>query len=282
MQVQKVINNNIVTSLDHKNREIIVMGKGLGFGKKAGEEIDGNKIEKVFLLRNKENTSQLESLFESIPLAYVNTADKVIEYIKRNSDKELSENIYITLTDHISFAIERYHKDIPIQNALLWEIKKFYKKEFELGREVLNIIETELGVMLPEDEAGFIALHIVNAQMHTDMNKSMTTMKIIQDISGIVKYFYNIDINEESVDFERFMTHLKFFIQRVYSGHVYEKNDPEFTKMIACQYPKALECSKKIREYIRKKMEYDFGEEELVYLTVHIQRITRNEKETKS
>lgn len=274
MQIQKVINNNIVTSVDHKQREIIVMGKGLGFGRKSGEEIPAEKIEKVFLIRDSENSNRFETLLESMPLEYVKTANKVIDYIMHNIGEELNENIYITLTDHISFAVERYHKGIPIKNALLWETKKFYQKEFEIGMEALEIIEEELSVELPEDEAGFIALHIVNAQMHSNMNKSMTMMKTIQDILNIVKYFYKMEI-EENYDYDRFVTHLKYFIQRVYSGHEEKNSDEEFVKIIAAQYPKAYECSGKIREYIFKRMDYLFGEEEMAYLTVHIQKITR-------
>lgn len=274
MQIQKVINNNIVTSIDHKQREIIVMGKGLGFGRKSGEEIPAEKIEKVFLIRDSENSNRFETLLESMPLDYVKTADKVIGHIKQSIGDELNENIYITLTDHISFAVERYHKGIPIKNALLWETKKFYQREFEIGMEALKIIEKELSVELPEDEAGFIALHIVNAQVNNDMNKSMTMIKLIQDILNIVKYFYNMEI-EQGYDYERFTMHLKYFIQRIYSGHEEKSTDEEFVKIIAAQYPKAYECSGKIREYIFKKLEYLFGEEEMAYLTVHIQKITR-------
>ena len=47
MQIIKVINNNVISSEDDKGKEIIVMGKGIGFGKKAGEEIDETKIESI-------------------------------------------------------------------------------------------------------------------------------------------------------------------------------------------------------------------------------------------
>ena len=57
MQIIKVINNNVISSEDDKGKEIVVMGKGIGFGKKAGEEIDETKIEKVFSLPD-ESTSQ--------------------------------------------------------------------------------------------------------------------------------------------------------------------------------------------------------------------------------
>lgn len=275
MVVDKIINNNIVTSHDQKDREIIIMGKGLGFGRKSGDEIPNDKIEKVFLIRDRMHINQFAVLLENIPIEHVRTSSAIIEYAKEQIGKELSENVYIALTDHINFAIERYNKNIPIQNALLWEIKKFYNKEYQIGKEAVRIVKEQLGIQLSEDEAGFIALHIVNAEMDTSMNQSMTVMKVIQDILSIIKYFYQIEINVETLDYERFITHLKFFIQRIYSEHCYEKDNPEFCKIIAAQFPKAFECSGKIKEYIKQKMNYDLGEEEIVYLTVHIQRVTR-------
>lgn len=279
MFVEKVINNNIVTSFDHKAREIIVMGKGLGFGKKNGDPIDQTQIEKIFLLKNQKQSDQFMSLIEAIPLEHVQTSTEIIEYAKQELQKPLSENIYVALTDHLNFAIERYQKNIPIQNALLWEIKKFYRKEYEIGKAALGIIEERLGITLSNDEAGFIALHLVNADMGNNMNQSMTVMKMIQDILNIIKYFYQMELDEESVDYERLVTHLKFFIQRVYSGHSYERDDKEFLEMMIKQYPKAYACCKKIRDYIKQKLNYEFQDEEMVYLIVHMKRITRGLEE---
>jgi beta-glucoside operon transcriptional antiterminator len=279
MFVEKVINNNIVTSFDHKAREIIVMGKGLGFGKKNGDLIDQSQIEKTFLLKNQKQSDQFMSLIEAIPLEHVQTSTEIIEYAKQELQKPLSENIYVALTDHLNFAIERYQKNIPIQNALLWEIKKFYRKEYEIGKAALGIIEERLGIILSNDEAGFIALHLVNADMGNNMNQSMTVMKMIQDILNIIKYFYQMELDEESMDYERLVTHLKFFIQRVYSGHSYERDDKEFLEMMIKQYPKAYACCKKIRDYINQKLNYEFQDEEMVYLIVHMKRITRGLEE---
>src|SRR5699024_3077774 len=124
------------------------------------------------------------------------------------------------------FAIERYKTGFPIENALLWEIKRFYNHEFLIGKEALSMIRQKLGYELPEDEAGFIALHIVNAKLKTGNVERITEMtKIIQNILTIVKYEFKMDIDEYSLDYERFITHLKFFVQRLFVGQKLESED---------------------------------------------------------
>ena len=159
MKVLKVINNNIVKSLDSDNHEVIVVGKGLGFKKKTGDYIDKELIAKIYTSKDRKESNKLTELLERMPLEHIQVSNEVISFAKVSLGRKLNDNIYLTLTDHISFALERYSKGIILKNALLWEIKRFYSHEFLIGKEALSIIHKRLGVNLPEDEAGFIALH---------------------------------------------------------------------------------------------------------------------------
>ena len=54
-------------------------------------------------------------------------------------------------------------------------------------REVaIGMIEKELKVTLPQDEAAFIALHIVNAELDLDMTEMVSMTKLVNDILKIV------------------------------------------------------------------------------------------------
>lgn len=272
MIITKVINNNVVSSLDEQNNEIVVMGRGVGFRKAVGDEIDESLIEKIFLLTG-QTTNQFKQLIESIPYEHIRVANEIISYAKRSLNKRLNDNIYVALTDHLSYAITRNKSGVKFKNALLWEIKRFYNHEFLIGKEALGIVKKRLDIELSEDEAGFIALHIVNAELDTDMEQSLAMTKMIQDILNIVKYHYNIVLDEDSLAYERFLTHLKFFIQRAISNQFYGTDDMEFCKMIQKQYKDAYECVLKIKEYIISKLEYEISEEEVTYLTIHIKRV---------
>lgn len=166
MKIVKVINNNVVSSVDDRNREVIVLGKGIGFQKTSGDDIQKDRIEKVFQLST-EASSQFEKLVEEIPYEYIKYTDEIVKEAVQVLGRNLNRNIYITLTDHLHFAIERYRKNIFFQNALLWEIKKFYSVEYTIGLHAVSMIKEKEGIELSVDEAAFIALHIVNAEMDT-------------------------------------------------------------------------------------------------------------------
>lgn len=278
MEVKKVINNNIVKSIDSNKNEVLVMGKGIGFKKSFGDPIDESAIEKVYMSTKDMNTNKLTKLLENVKLEHLQVANEIISFAKVSLGKKLSENIYLTLTDHIDFAIDRYQNRLPIKNALLWEIKRFYNHEYLIGKEALNIIQNRLGVSLPEDEAGFIALHIVNAELDMSQVSQVSEMtKTIQNVFNIIKYHFKIDLDEYSLNYERFLTHLKFFVQRMYSGVELEENeDAGFIFMLKEKYAEEYKCALKIRDYMMKEFDRDLKEDEIIYLTIHIRRITKN------
>ncbi|BCN32468.1 BglG family transcription antiterminator LicT [Anaeromicropila herbilytica] len=278
MKISKVINNNVITTFDEHNNEIVIMGCGIGFRKNPKDEVDETKIEKIFSMSNSNTTKQFQTLLEKIPLEIIRTANEIIAYAKCSLTKELSDSIYVALTDHLNFAVERCKKQINFKNALLWEIKRFYNHEYLIAKEAIAIIDRNLGIQMNEDEVGFIALHIVNAELNTDMEHSLAMTKMIQDILNIIKYHYQVQVDENTLHYERFITHLKFFVERAFRNNYYQTEDIEFCKMIQKQYTQAYQCSIKIAEYMKSKINYELTEEELSYLTIHIKRITTDMK----
>ena len=278
MKIDKIINKNLIRTFDNNGKEILVMGCGLGFQKKIGDTIDRSKIEKIYAIENKNDSNKLMNLLSEIPLEYIQVSNEIISYAKYSLGKRLNDNIYISLTDHISFAIERYKQGLNFKNALLWEIKRFYNHEFLIGKEALTIIKKRLDIMLSEDEAASIALHIVNAQLNSrDMNDTLDITKMIQNILNIVKFHFNIELDEYSLHYERFITHLKFFAQRILSGKVVKSDDANFCEMIKEQYKDAYLCAEKVKKYILKEFNHEISDEEIMYLTVHIKRIVKKD-----
>ena len=278
MKLDKIINNNLIRTFDNNGKEILLMGCGLGFQKKIGDTIDRSKIEKIYAIENKNDSNKLMNLLSEIPLEYIQVSNEIISYAKYSLGKRLNDNIYISLTDHISFAIERYKQGLNFKNALLWEIKRFYNHEFLIGKEALTIIKKRLDIMLSEDEAASIALHIVNAQLNSrDMNDTLDITKVIQNILNIVKFHFNIELDEYSLHYERFITHLKFFAQRILSGKVVKSDDANFCEMIKEQYKDSYLCAEKVKKYILKEFNHEISDEEMMYLTVHIKRIVKKD-----
>ena len=253
MKVTKVINNNFVCSCNEKNKEIIVMGKGIGFKAKEGDEIDASKVEKVFTMNGKSAIDKFKRLIEELPIEHFKVSNDIINYAKRTLGKRLNQNIYITLTDHISFSVYRFKNGMKFSNPLLWEVKHFYNPEYIIGEYAINLIKEKLGVEMGEDEAANIALHIVNAEYNTEMNDALKITTLIGDILKIVTDTFDIQLDEESLHYSRLITHLKFLSQRIFMGEMLKDSDDVFAEMIAMKYPEEFKCALKIRDYIEKQ-----------------------------
>ena len=273
MKIDKVMNNNVVSSIDEDGQEIIVVGTGIGFQGKEGKVVDEKKIQKIFRLEDPKMIRKLKEILQDLPMEQFEISTAIIEHAKQSLGTELNENIYVTLTDHLGYAIERKQQGIVVANELSWEMKKFYNAEFQVGLKALDIVKQELDVELPEDEAGFIAMHLVNAQMGGQMNQSRNMPAMIKDILNIVRYTFQVELDEKSLSYERFVTHLRFFVQRVISREDSERNDEEFDQLIADRFPHSYECAQKIKSYMKKKLDYEVSDVEISYLAVHIHRV---------
>ncbi|MGM9536445.1 MAG: BglG family transcription antiterminator LicT [Intestinibacter sp.] len=275
-RVKKVINNNFISSIDQNGKQVIIRGLGIGFQKKTGEWIKDDKVEAVYRIDDKATSNKLQELVSQVPKEYIDTCTEIIDNIKLKLNKKLNDNIYITLTDHLSFAIERKKLKQEYSNALLWDIKRFYDQEYKLGLESLDIIEKKHNVRLSDDEAGFIALHIVNAELDTNMSSMIKITSFMQEVLEIVRNYYDIELNEDSLDFGRFITHLKYFAQRLFNNKPTKDTDFQLQRMIRENYSKDYGCAEKIKEYIKEKYNLNLTGEEMMFLTIHLKRISTN------
>lgn len=276
MQILRVLNNNVITSLDDNQTEIVVMGRGLAFQKKPGDEVETDKIEKIFRPESNDSSRKLKELLEQIPMEYVQLTEDIRKLAALMLDKEFGDTIYLSLTDHIHFAVERHGRGLDIKNGLLLEVKSLYKAEYQVGRSALKLIKDRLGVELPDDEAGFIALHLVNAQLGEEMPVLMDITKIIQDILDLVRKHFGLEYNEDSISYYRFVTHLKFFAQRLISGDHSGNNYDSLYEIVKENCPEAYPCTELIEAYIAEHYDYRLNKEEMLYLTIHIDRIAKS------
>jgi beta-glucoside operon transcriptional antiterminator len=272
--IKKVLNNNVVTTLDENTKlEKVVMGRGIAFQKKIGDMLDSSKIEKVFILENTIENENFQKLINKIPIEYVKLSEAIISYGKQKLNTEFDDHIYIALTDHIAFAIKRFKEGISLKNHLLWEIQRIHKNEYEVGLWAIKFIEKELGIKMDIDEAGYIALHLIDASLNESMNNTMNITRIVQEILSIIKYFFTIEFNENDISYDRLITHLKYFAQRVVSNKVLSQDHDEFLEIVKINYNEPYNCALKIKKFIEKSYKYIINDGEIVYLTLHIHRV---------
>lgn len=278
MKIQQVLNNNVVTSIVDR-KMVVVIGTGIGFQKKKGDYIDKNRIQSTFYLANNHLTQELISLMESTPDMVIDIVNKIIRKTEEELNVKLNCVIYATLIDHISFAIDRYQKNITIKNVLLWDIKKLYKKEFEIGQYSVSLLNQEFGISLTEDEAAFIAIHIMNAEFNLGIDIMDVMVSIIHEVVKIIEYYFSISLEEDSLIYLRLINHLKFFAQRILSNTPYGNSKSVLLNIIKENYKEAYKCALRIKEFVSIQYRCDISEEEVVYLTIHIQRLVEINKD---
>lgn len=269
MYIKRVYNNNVVM-VDDAGTERIAVGKGIAFGRKRGDVLDSAPFEKVFTLDDPTQLSRLERLIKGIPSEYLLIAEDIVSMLRRESASVIDDNVLIALTDHISMALEREQAGIICDNPLLFEIKRFYGREFELALKAREIIRGHLGIEISEAEVGFIALHIVNATMKQRADHLMLSIKMINGILNTVAETFGLTYDEGSVQYERFLRHLQFFSQRVLDKSIAQSEDTFLFHLGKDQYPDALECTERIGAHIEQEYGCVVSDAEKGYLVYHI------------
>lgn len=273
MKIIRVLNTNAVVSLNHEGREIIITGAGIGFKKKKGQELDKALIDKVYYLQNAEDNSRLQQVVKEISETYLDIASKVVDSARKVGLK-VHDTLYVTLTDHINSAIERYQNGISLKNMMFHEIEKFYSQEYQIGCAAITWIKSKTGIDLGKDEAAFIAMHIVSSEFETsEVSDVQKITELIQSIVKLVKIYFKIDFDENSVSYLRFLTHLKFFAARIMNQEIYEDTMQDIYQVMITQNKRAYSGVRKVKELIEKQYHYALSKDEELYLLIHIKRI---------
>ena len=254
MRLKKAFNNNALLALDENEEEVIVMGKGIAFGKKSGDRIDESLIQKKFVFDKSELNEKFSQLFDEIPQQYVELTVSIVEMAQKELGVRFDSSIYLALSDHITYAVRRYKKNENLKNALLFEVKKFYPNEFKVALKSLDMIQYETGCIMTEDEAGYIAMHFVNAQQNgEEMSQTVKVTKMVEDILHIVEYHYQIKLDENSLNYTRFVTHIRYFARRLFAKELNQDTDDILYQQIRERYPDAYRCVLKVKTHLIKQ-----------------------------
>lgn len=272
MKIIKVFNNNIVAAITPTKKEALVTGAGIGFKKKAGDDIDESKITKCYYMQNMKK-DRLYQLLESTPVEYLEIAEAILDKAKEKLGKEVDESVLAALTDHIHFAIERQKQGNLLPNLIQAETKVLYPKEFAIGLWANRYIKARTGIELPEDEAGYIAIHILNATIQTNEDIS-EIITFIKDVLDVVEETLSVNIDKESMDYYRMTTHLKYFYQRMMTMEQSAMDDvDDMYELLIKKHEKMEICINEIEQMLLEEYDYTCSIAEKVYLMMHILKI---------
>jgi len=272
--IEKVLNSSIVLAQDEKGKNFILLGKGIGYGKKIGMIIEKQNVEQMFIPVDNNELEKVSYLMNAIPPELIEVTQDIITYGKKALNVKFKDSIYFILADHLNFAIKRFIENINITNRVFWEVKNFYSKEFAVGLYAIKLMNAKFNISLPEEEAANIAFHLVNAQDEKDESlDTMKAAKLVGVIVNIVRYSMKDRFDTESIHYSRFITHIKYFVERYFANRLLNEPDDILYDQVSSKYKEAFSCSLKIDEYFYEKYQTHLPNEELAYLIVHIHRL---------
>jgi beta-glucoside operon transcriptional antiterminator len=282
----KNFNNNAALVSDEFDVDWVVIGNGIGFGKKPGDFVDEQKITRRFVAVEK-NIKMIDSVKDIDSRTLALTTD-VINLVSIKLKVKFSDYQYLVLADHIDFMLKRTDEGFTLgPDTLSWEIRKLFPKEYTVAKEALALIEQKTNSSFPKSEVAYLAYHFINASSkQTRLQDTVKITKLISGVVEIIEYQYGMQLDTESFNFNRFMTHLRSFMVR----HLYQINDEDngseldqsLLELMKVKYKKSYETVLKIGTYLLKQADWKLQPDDEVYLTLHVWRVTHRQGDSKA
>lgn len=275
--VERVLNNNAVIASQSKI-DYLLMGLSIGWGKHIGDSIDSDAVERFYVLHDSSLYQRLDQLFEQIPNDVIQFSMELVTLIKSSMGYQLSDNLYTTIPDHINNAITQYRNDIHVKNMMLWDVKSFFTKEFEVGAMVVEAVNKHFDVKLGEDEAAFIALHIVNASHEVPDGSALAIIRFITRMVAETEHLIHRSLDRDSLAFFRYVTHLKYLGRRIIttSGKANNKSDSASHDLLVLfreNYTRPYSYARQLCNFIEQEYGFSCDESDLLYLIIHVQKL---------
>ncbi|WP_303753247.1 PRD domain-containing protein [Enterococcus sp. S86.2] len=283
MRIKQILNNNVAL-VKRGGHEIFVVSKGIGFKKQKGQLVRDEEVDKMYILDSFDMLDHFSYLLSHSDPNDIILINNIISYAEKELQFQASDYLSLTLLDHLEFLIKRVEKKQYIKSPLIWDVKRFYPKHFQVGIRALRMIEEQKGIQLPDDEAVSISLHFVNMEESKIAKQDkVSEMQILGDIISIIEKNFHVKLDENSTNFLRFTNHLQYFIQRVMKGELHNegKDTLGLYQQVSQLYPAAFKAVQKIKVYIQSQFDSQISIDEETYLILHIRRVTERLEEEK-
>jgi len=273
MIVTKRLNNNVVIS-EENGYSIILIGNGLGFQVYPGDMVNTTKIEKKYYASDSFELENIMSTYGNASIEDLELIDEIVQMGENVLNKQVNQNIRLTLLDHLLNVLLRYEKQKILESPITWEIQHVYPHEATIGRNAVKLINTRKKIQLPESEGTFIALHFINAQfVQETLLDTLEFSELIGKINQIVKYHFQIELDHDSFNFQRFVVHLRYYLMRQKNKETLDTGNEDLYYAIKEKYPEESECVDKITQFIYQFYGWNTNNDEKLYLMLHLNRV---------
>jgi beta-glucoside operon transcriptional antiterminator len=269
--IKKVLNSSVVLVEDERGTERVLLGKGIGFGSKPGQVVPEGVTDRVFVALDDNDQRNFVELLAQIPGEFVELSRAIVTAATA-AGLEMDPHIYLTLTDHLHFAIQRHRQGMRVVNRLAWELKSVYPDEYRIGLYAVSLLRDRFGADLPDEEAANVAFHLANAAVGRSRTDTLQVVQLVSAVTTIVSNAGGIDLTGDDLHSRRFLVHLQFFAERLFSGGALPSDDDFLFRSMTEAHPHAIAIAERVRSFVRREHNVEISNEEVAFLAVHIAR----------
>ncbi|MEY8428388.1 PRD domain-containing protein [Lachnospiraceae bacterium 46-15] len=273
-RITKVLNHNAVLAVRvEDNQECMVMGKGVGFGRKISERIEIREEDVVYSLKESTERGDARDIIKSVSPDYLEIANEVLNEAEKIFGK-IDRSILFPMADHIAYAVKRIQNHEQISNPLTEDIRALFHMEYKAAQCVVPILKRRLQVEIDEDEIGYIALHVHSAIEDEKVSQAMQIALVVRECVSLVEEEMGRKINVMSLSYNRLMNHVRYMAARVLNKESLKLSMNDYMKV---KFPESYKIAEKVCEQTGKRLKCTLEEAEIGYLAMHIERVTSGE-----
>lgn len=269
----KVLNNNVVITIDESGSERVLMGRGLGFQLKPSDDVDPAKVEKTFVLDDGPEGERERRLLADASYAVIEAVSRAVDEAERTLGRHLGRRLAIPVIDHVQFLLERLDSGTRIPSAAMPELRVLHPQEFSVARRMAESMSIALGRELPVEEAAFLCMHVLNVTRDEPDGTAALLLRRVQHIARIVESGLGVTLDTDSHAYARFILHVQFLLQRMVDRSMLTSSDTSFYEFARHSYPCAQAVAERVNDYVRGTTGSSLTDEELLYLIVHVERL---------
>jgi transcriptional antiterminator len=270
-RINKVLNHNAVVVVEEEGvSEYLLIGRGIGFGKKIAERIEAGPEVNIYSLKPASERGDAREIVRNVNPECLELAGEILDEAHKELG-ELDREAIFPLADHLEFAIRRMRKGEPISNPLNSDIQTMFYVEYKVAMCAYPMIRRRFGLEITEDEIGFIALHIHSAIVDEKVSDALRTAEIVRECVEKIEELTGIRVEIMSLGYNRMMNHIRYMVKRIHTGEKLKLNLNDYMKL---HYPEAFAIAGEVCEDMSRKLKCRLPSAETGYLAMHIQRVT--------
>lgn len=271
MRLVKKINTSAVMCVDDDGRQLVALGKGLGF-LEPGAEVPLSRVDRTFYDVDNRYVDAIGDISREV----LDFSSQLVDAATGLLSYPLSPNLPLILADHISFAIKRAREGIQVRMPLAFDVRQQYPLEYRLGELAVDRLNRMFSVRLPKSEAAGIAMAFVNNATQASIEHAAsdeTFDRLLERSVRAIERVAGVDIDRESFNFTRFATHMQYLFQRAAQGETIESGNAGMYGQVSQEYPEVASCVDAVSGIFRSALGHELSDEERLYLLLHINRI---------